>query len=224
MTLLILPRARRYGIDRARTRLARERINPNMKRLTVIALLASAIAFTGCKKKDEGNKPATTENKPAAGTAAGTAAPAAGTAAPAAGTAAPAAGTAAPADPAAGTAAPAGDTAGAPAAMPSDAEFEAMMNKALGMFDGMAKAVDAAGDDCGKLADGMAKVMDDNKDFIESAKKWKDNPEMDKKAEEWMKGKMEAMMPSMMKIGTAGTKCASDAKFAEVMMFTIPRF
>jgi len=114
-----------------------------MKRLTVIALLASAIAFTGCKKKDEGNKPATTENKPAAGTAAGTAAPAAGTAAPAAGTAAPAAGTAAPADPAAGTAAPAGDTAGAPAAMPSDAEFEAMMNKALGMFDGMAKAVDA---------------------------------------------------------------------------------
>ena len=68
-----------------------------------------------------------------------------------------------------------------------------------------------------KVCDGMAKVMDDNKDFIESAKKWKDNPEMDKKAEEWMKGKMEAMMPSMMKIGTAGTKCASDAKFAEVM-------
>ncbi len=190
-----------------------------MKRLTVIALLASAIAFTGCKKKDEGNKPATTENKPAAGTAAGTAAPAAGTAAPAAGTAAPAAGTAAPADPAAGTAAPAGDTA-APAggaAMPSDAEFEAMMNKALALFDGMAKAVDASGDDCGKLADGMAKVMDDNKDFLESAKKWKDNPEMDKKAEEWMKGKMEAMMPSMMKIGAAGQKCASDAKFTEVM-------
>ena len=183
-----------------------------MKRLTVIALLASAIAFTGCKKKDEGNKPATTENKPAAGTAAGTAAPAAGTAAPAAGTAAPA-------DPAAGTAAPAGDTA-APAggaAMPSDAEFEAMMNKAIGLFDGMAKAVDAAGDDCGKLADGMSKVLDDSKDFIESAKKWKDNAEMDKRAEEWMKGKMEALMPNMMKIGTAGQKCASDAKFIEVM-------
>ena len=99
----------------------------------------------------------------------------------------------------------------------SDAEFDATMNQAIAMFEAMAAATDAAAGDCGKLADGMATVMDDSKDFIESAKKWKDNAEMDKKAEEWMKGKMESMMPSMMKIGAATQKCGSDAKFAEVM-------
>ncbi len=134
-----------------------------MKRLTTIALLAAAIAVTGCGKKSD-----KTENKPAAGA-------------------------------------------------PSDAEFEGLMNKFVGMFDAMGAAVDAAGDDCGKLAEGLGKVMDDNKDFMESAKKWKGNAEMDKKAEEWMKGHMDKMMPTMMKIGTAGQKCASDAKFAEVM-------
>ncbi|MBK9036781.1 MAG: hypothetical protein IPL61_36950 [Myxococcales bacterium] len=184
-----------------------------MKRLSVIALLAAAIAFTGCKKKDEGNKPATTEAKPAAGTAA----PAGGTAAPAAGTATPAAGTAAPAGDTTGT--PPADTTGtAPTgAGPSDAEFEKMMGNALAMFGAMGKAVDAAGDDCGKLADGIQKVMDDNKDFIETAKKYKDNPDMDKKAEEWMKGHMSEVMEPMMKVGAAGQKCSSDAKFAEVM-------
>ena len=72
MTLLLLPRAWVYGIDPPRkTRPARQKDQDQMKRLSVIALLAAAIAFTGCKKdkKDE-NKPATTETKPAAGTAA----------------------------------------------------------------------------------------------------------------------------------------------------------
>jgi hypothetical protein len=40
---------------------------------------------------------------------------------------------------------------------------------------------------------------------------------MDKRAEEWMKGKMDAMMPNMMKIGTAGQQCASDPEFIEAM-------
>ena len=168
-----------------------------MKRLTTIALFAAAVVLAGCGKKDE-KKPATT-----------TAAPAAGTAAPAAGTAAPAAGTAA-VDPAAGTAAPA---AGGPA--PTDAEFEAMMGKAIGMFESMGKAVDGAGDDCGKLADGLNKVLDDNKDFLETAKKYQDNADMKKKGEEWMKGHMDQIMGPMMKVGTAGQKCATDPKFAE---------
>jgi len=99
----------------------------------------------------------------------------------------------------------------------SDAEFEATMNQAIAMFDAMAAATDAAAGDCSKLAAGMTTVLDANKDFIASASQWKDNAELDKRAEEWMKGKMEAMMPNMMKIGTAGQQCASDPAFIEAM-------
>ena len=180
-----------------------------MKRLTTIALFAAAVVLAGCGKKDE-KKPATTTAAPAAGTAA--VAPAGGTAA-----VAPAGGTAAVA-PAGGTAAvaPTGTDPVAPTgAAPTDAEFEAMMGKAITMFESMGKAVDAAGDDCGKLADGLNKVLDDNKDFIEGAKKVQDNAEMKKKGEEWMKGHMDQIMGPMMKVGTAGQKCATDPKFAE---------
>ena len=60
-------------------------------------------------------------------------------------------------------------------------------------------------------------VLDANKDFIASASQWRDSAEMDKRAEEWRKGKMDAMMPNMMKIGTAGQQCASDPEFIEAM-------
>lgn len=193
-----------------------------MNRLTVIAMLAAAIAITGCKKKDEGNKPATTE-KPAAGSAAGSAVvPAGGSAV------APAGGSAAMVDPAAGSAAvPAGGSAvavdpaaGAPAAggpAPTEAEFEAMMGKAVAMFTAMGDAADKSGGDCGKLAESLEKVMADNKDFIEQAKKYKDNPDMDKKGEEWMKAHQDQVMGPMMKVAGAGQKCAGDAKFMAVM-------
>ncbi|MEZ4403608.1 MAG: hypothetical protein R3B06_26525 [Kofleriaceae bacterium] len=170
-----------------------------MKRLSVIALLATAVLFTACKKENKDSKPATTEAaKPAAGTAAAPAAPA---------PTAPAA--AAPADP---TGAPAPT-----AAAPADADFEANMNKAVAMFEAMGKAAEAAGEDCGKAAEGLGKVMDDNKDFMEQAKKWDADPAFKAKSEEWMKGHMDQLMAPMMKVGTLGQKCATDAKFAEVM-------
>lgn len=198
-----------------------------MKRLTLLAMFAAAtVAVTGCKKKDDANK---ASEKPAAGStgsAAGSmAAPAGGSAAGS--MAAPAGGSAAPADPAAGTmgsaagsAAPADPAAGAPAAggpAPTDAEFEAMMGKAVAMFKAMGDAADASGGDCGKLAGALEKVMADNKDFIEQAKKYKDNPDMDKKGEEWMKAHQDQVMGPMMKVAGAGQKCAGDAKFMAVM-------
>ena len=124
--------------------------------------------------------------------------------------------------PVANTPAPAPEPTPAPAPAPapgsvSDADFEAMMNRAMAMFDAMGAAVDAAAGDCHRLSVGFNQVIDDNQAFLDDAKRWKDDAEMDKRAEEWMKGKMEAMMPVMMKIGTAGQQCSGDAEFQAVM-------
>ena len=88
------------------------------------------------------------------------------------------------------------------------------MAKALVMFNAMAAATDAAGEDCGKLADGLNKVLDDNASFLADAKRFQDNEDMKKRGEEWMKGHMDEIMGPMMKVGMAGQKCASDPKFA----------
>lgn len=122
----------------------------------------------------------------------------------------------------ANTPAPAPEPAPAPAPAPdasavSDAEFEAMMNRALGMFDAMGAAADAAAGDCHKLAVGFNQVIDDNQAFLDDARRWKDDPAMDARAEAWMKDRMDGMMPVMMKIGTAGQQCSGDAEFQAVM-------
>lgn len=194
-----------------------------MKRITLIAMFAAAFAVTGCKKKDEGNKPAATDvNKPAAGTATPTPTPAPGTATPTPTTptpttptdpAAPGGTAAMPADPAA----PGGTAAAPSGATPTDAEFEALMNKTIGMVTAMADAADKAGGDCSKLADSLDKVMADHKDFIEEAKKWKGNPAMDAKAEAWMSKNTDKMMGPAMKLAGASQKCMGDAKFKATM-------
>ncbi len=113
---------------------------------------------------------------------------------------------------------PPAEPAPAPAvAAASDAELEALMAEAMGMFNAMGAVVDAAGSDCGKLAAGLDHVLDDNQEFMASARKWKGNADMDRRAEEWMKDHMNEMMPVMMKIGTAGQQCAADPAFAATM-------
>jgi len=102
-------------------------------------------------------------------------------------------------------------------ATPSDAEFEVMMEQAVAMFEAMGAAADNAGADCGKLADGLDQVMNDNSAFIASAKKYKNNPDMDKRGEEWMKVHQDQVMGPMMKVAGAGQKCSTDAKFMAVM-------
>ncbi len=185
-----------------------------MKRLSAIALLAASFTFAACKKEEKKNAPATTETKPAAGTnaPAAPAAPAAGTEAPAA-PAAPAA----PTDPAAGSAAAGGAAPAGTAPAMSDAEFEATMKQMLTLIGQMGSAVDAAGGDCGKLADGMEKVLTDNTAFIEKMKTYKDSADMQKKSGEWMQNHMAEVMGPGMKIAEASQKCASDAKFAAAM-------
>ena len=99
----------------------------------------------------------------------------------------------------------------------SDEAFEAMMAQAVAMFTAMGAAADAAGADCGKLADGIDQVMGDNQPFIASMAQYKDDEAMDKRAQEWMQGHMDEVMQPMMKVGTAGQQCASDPKFQATM-------
>jgi len=91
------------------------------------------------------------------------------------------------------------------------------MEQAVAMFEAMGAAADNAGADCGKLADGLDQVMNDNSAFIASAKKYKNNPDMDKRGEEWMKVHQDQVMGPMMKVAGAGQKCSTDAKFMAVM-------
>src|SRR5688500_11085485 len=78
-TLFKLPTLEVYGIDRRKERAARAKGSIEMKSLSLIAMFAAAVAFTGCKKKEEGNKPAPsaapTTGTPAAPTAGTPAAP-----------------------------------------------------------------------------------------------------------------------------------------------------
>jgi hypothetical protein len=99
----------------------------------------------------------------------------------------------------------------------SDAEFDAMMNQSIVMFEAMAAATDAAAGDCHKLSVGFIAVLDGNRAFVDEARRWKGNAELGARVEAWMNEHMDAMMPAMMKIGGAGQQCASDPEFQGVL-------
>jgi hypothetical protein len=95
---------------------------------------------------------------------------------------------------------------------------DAMMDKMLDMMDEIGNAVDAAGSDCGKMADGVDAVvkkhegdLKDMKAFSEKMKKDEDKA----KQEEMMKKygpRLEKVMPKMMGM----MKCAEDPKMKAV--------
>lgn len=101
-----------------------------------------------------------------------------------------------------------------PAAPLTDAEFAAMMDQALAMFNAMGAAVDAAGDSCSKLAAGLNRVLDDHAAFVATAKQRQNDEDVKARGEEWMKSHMDEVMAPMMKVATAGQKCTNDAAFA----------
>jgi hypothetical protein len=157
-----------------------------------IVLLASSLAFVGCKKKEDA---ATT---PAAGSVTKPAESTAATTPPAT---APATPPAAPAAPAAG-----GTT------IASDDEYVA---KATAAMDKMIDVFKTAGTDCDKLADGITKFVADNADFIKSSKAYeKTHPDAQKKFDEAGKGKMKAFEEAA---GPAMTSCKDNKKVMEAM-------
>ncbi len=105
----------------------------------------------------------------------------------------------------------------APTPTLTGAEFDALMGKAVAMFTAMGDAADKSGDDCGKLAASLDKVLADNQPFMAEMRKYKDNEEMNRMAEEWMKVHQAEVMTPMMKVAGAGQKCADHPEFAKVM-------
>ena len=101
-----------------------------------------------------------------------------------------------------------------PPGVVTDAQLEETMAKELVMFDAMAAAVDAAGTDCGRMADGLNMVFNDNVSLIAEERRYRESKEMKQRSEAWRKAHMELLLGPMMKIGTAMLECASDPKFA----------
>jgi hypothetical protein len=96
---------------------------------------------------------------------------------------------------------------------------DAFFEKAIGMMEGMAKAVESAGDDCGKMATALGDFVKKNegtlkdlKSQAEALKKDKSKAEaMAKKAEKY-KDRMMKVMPVMMSM----SKCSDDPKMKEL--------
>jgi hypothetical protein len=99
----------------------------------------------------------------------------------------------------------------------SDPAFDALMGRALVMFNAMGAAADQAAGDCNKLSDNLELVLNDHQGFIAQAKLYKDNPEMAQRAEAWMKAHSVEMMEPMMKLGGAAQKCSGTPKFDATM-------
>lgn len=99
----------------------------------------------------------------------------------------------------------------------TDAEFEAIMARAMSMFDALGNAADAAGVDCGKLAAALTKVLDDHEDFLTRARTWKGDPAARQRSLAWFRAHMDDMMPPLIKVGQASYTCNSDARVVEAM-------
>ena len=93
---------------------------------------------------------------------------------------------------------------------------DATMDKMLTMMEEMGKAVEAAGSDCGKMADGVQAVVTKYEGDLKGMKAYSESMKGDKaKAEELMKkygDRMQKVMPAMMGM----MKCAEDPKFKAV--------
>jgi hypothetical protein len=132
-------------------------------KLFSIVCLASALAFTGCKK----------ETAPATGDQAVATKPAEPAAAPAAAPAAPAAPAAAPA-----------------AAITTDDQY---VSQGGAMLDRMTTVVKSAGSDCDKLADGITKLAAEHGEEMKSLQAYETaHPEAKKKLDEVAKEKTKA--------------------------------
>jgi hypothetical protein len=159
-----------------------------MKTTLSIVFLAAALAFAGCKKKEE---PAS--NAMGSGTA-------------------PAA--TAPATPAAPT--PAAPTPAAPAAggdmIASDDDYLAKANVTL---DKMTNVIKSAGSDCDKLAAELEKFTAENKGLLKAAAAYETaHPEAKKKFDDANKDKMAAFQAAA---DPAFTACQGNKKVGEAM-------
>ncbi len=152
-----------------------------ISKLAIAALAAGTLAFTGCSKKDEkkDEAPKAAENTGAADQAKTD--------------------TAGAPDQANADEAKA-DEGGDTAAAGGDVKItEADMEKAVTMFEALAKAAKDGGGDCDKAAAGMQKVVDDNKEFMAKMNSMKGkDPEAEKLFAEKYQDRIGKVMMGMM--------------------------
>lgn len=96
---------------------------------------------------------------------------------------------------------------------------DAFMEKSLGMMEGLAKAIESSGDDCGKMATSVGDFVKKNEGAMKELKAKADEMKKDKAAAEKMakaaekyKDRMAKVMPAMMGM----MKCADDPKMKEI--------
>lgn len=105
----------------------------------------------------------------------------------------------------------------APPPSNADARFEAMMQSAVAMFVAMGRAAEAGGSDCGKVADGIGRVLDQHQTFLADAKRLQQDAELKKRGEVWMSEHSAEIMAPIQQVGAAAQRCASDARFIAVV-------
>ncbi len=121
----------------------------------------------------------------------------------------------APAAPAAAPTPPAPEPAAA-GALPTDAEIAAAAGKAVGFIDELAVAIEVNASDCQAMAGAIDGVITRHGRFLEDARRWKGNVEIEAKLEAHMQesGVMERAMQKMMPGMTA---CAADPAVAAAL-------
>jgi hypothetical protein len=94
---------------------------------------------------------------------------------------------------------------------------DALMGKMVDMMEEMAKAVDAAGGDCGKMADSLAPIMKSHEGDMKAIKEMEGKMKDDKAASEALEKKYGPRMEKAMGPMMGGMmKCADDPKMKDL--------
>ena len=117
---------------------------------------------------------------------------------------------------------PTGEPTGEPAATtpkptPSDAELEAMFAKTLELFETLGPAVEAAGQDCAKMATAMEGVLGQYESLLAEARSYEGNAEDDAKADAYFAERGDRLQKSLAKMGPGLSACSEDAEVKRVM-------
>jgi len=99
----------------------------------------------------------------------------------------------------------------------TEAELETLMRKSLAMFKAMSEGAEAAAGDCAKLATSVEKVIGENRDLLETAKRYKGDADVDKRTEAWTTTHKDEVAASLMKFGEAANQCGADPAFQAAM-------
>ena len=92
-----------------------------------------------------------------------------------------------------------------------------MMTDAVTFVTELAAAVEASGADCDALATRFARVMDDNRHFVEQARRYSHERDVDRRSRDWMREHGEPLRVPLATIGPSGQRCLGNRRVMSVM-------